>query len=245
MSDKPVVFVHVMKCAGTSVRLGLAEGAGHADGTGVFELNGPAALDAVGGDPFENQPENWQFRDSLLLYALLAMDPAVITGHFRYRDRHEPYLDRAHFTTVLRDPVDRLVSLYRYRRHKVGIEFSFSGSFEEFLTDPGWSKEGHRYVDVFAGRDDLDPRSNEAVAAAVANLHRFAVVGFTDRLDRFAADVGARIGKPVRIPHLNPSPAPTDVELETIAADQLEHARAVCEPDLRLYRQLVESRGAA
>jgi hypothetical protein len=243
--EKPVVFLHVMKCAGTSVRLALADGvAGPQQRAGtVFELDGPAALEAVGGNPFEDQQANWQFRDSLLIYALVGMTSAVVTGHFRFRDRHGPYLDRAHFTTVLRDPVDRVVSLYRYRRHKPGVEFSFSGSFPEFLTDDGWRREGHRYVDVFCGRDGLDPSSDEAIERAVSNLRRFAVVGFTDRLDDFAADVGARVGKPVSIPHLNRSPVPQGEELEPIDEAHLAMAREVCAPDYRVVEELLAGSG--
>ena len=174
---KPLVFFHVMKCGGTSVRTGLAMGAaGRREGPEIFELDGQMAKVAAGG----TDKDNWVFRDALLGYVVTAMKPAVVLGHFRYRDRYHDLVDKAHFVTVLRDPVDRLVSLYKYRRYKEDVDVSVSISLDEFLRTTRWAKEGHAYVDTFSGRDDLDPRSSEAVSAAVANLGRFAVVGFTE-----------------------------------------------------------------
>ena len=123
MSQRPVVFLHVMKCGGTSVRAGLAEGlAGQRHGPGVFELDGDAAKYAAAG----NDQDNWRFRDALLPYVLTALEPAIVLGHFRYRDRYKDLLDRSHFVTVMREPVDRLVSLYRYRRYKETVDVPVS-----------------------------------------------------------------------------------------------------------------------
>ena len=223
-----------MKCGGTSIRWALAEAAaGGLEGPSVFELDGQAALQAVDGD----NGRNWAFRDALLRYLLTTAPPAVVLGHFRFRDDHAAHLGSAHFVTVLRDPVDRLVSLYRYRRWKEGVDVPVTGTLAEFLETPRWQKEGHLYVDTFCGADGLDPRSDEAVAAAVANLRRFAAIGLIDRLDEFAAAVGSLLGTPVAIPVLNTTPAPAAGSAE---ADPvlLERAREVCEPDIRVYEAL-------
>jgi SAM-dependent methyltransferase len=239
---KPVVFFHVMKCGGTSVRAALAEGAAgdakkdvHRPGPRIFELDGEIAKYAAGGA----NRENWLFRDALLPYVLRAMNPAVVLGHFRYRDRYQELAGSAHFVTVLRDPVDRIVSLYKYRRYKSGIDVPVSLTFEEFLATPRWMKEGHIYIDTFCGRDGLDPRSDLAIAAAVANLERFAVIGFTERLDNFSTLVTAQIGKRVSVPMYNTSPAPQD---EQIGESALEQARTVCAPDISLYEEILARR---
>jgi len=231
---KPVVFLHVMKCAGTSVRVGLADGiAGQRDRSNVFELDGTAAKTAAGG----TDADNWTFRDALLPYVLDTMRPALVLGHFRYRTRYERLLDDAHFVTVLRDPVDRIVSLYRYRRYKEGIDVPVSVSFDEYLASKRWAQEGHAYVGTFCGKGGLDARSPAAIDAAVANLSRFAVVGFTDHLSDFGQDVAACVGKPVNIPALNASPAPPDTD--DIDASSLEVAREVCRPDREVYERVL------
>ncbi len=233
---KPLVFFHVMKCGGTSVRAGLATGAaGTRRGSDVFELDGPAAKAAAGG----GLAEEWQFRDALLPYALTAINPAVVLGHFRYRDRYADLERGAHFVTVLRDPVDRMVSLYKWRRYKEGIAAPLSRSFDQLVSTGRWAKQGQAYVDTFCGRDDLHPRSDEATDAAVANLRRFAVVGFIDRLDDFSEQVSARLGRTVTIPVLNQSPAPPDTEID---AAMRERAKVLCAPDYRVYDQLVADR---
>jgi hypothetical protein len=229
----PVVFFHVMKCGGTSVRAALATGvAGRRHGPDVFELDGQAAARAAGG----TDADNWVFRDALLPYVLDAVRPKVVLGHFRYRDRYHDLADEARFVTVLRDPVERIVSLYRYRRYKDDVDVPVDMSFDEFLASSRWSKEGHLYVSTFCGRDDLDPKSEEAVAAAVANLRRFAVVGLTDRLDDFARRVSAVIGAKVTMPVLNTSPAPRDHPDADIGPESLERARLVCAPDYGVYQ---------
>ena len=69
--------------------------------------------------------------------------------------------------TVLRNPVDRIVSLYKYRLYQEGIDVAVTGSFDEFLGSKRWAKEGHAYVATFCGNPNLDPRSEPAVASAV------------------------------------------------------------------------------
>jgi hypothetical protein len=230
-----VVFFHVMKCAGTSVRDGLAKGvAGYRFGPEVFELDGEMAKRAAAG----KDPENWRFRDALLAYLIMAEHRKVVLGHFRYRDRYESLIDDAHFVTVLRDPVERLVSLYKYRRFKDDVDVPVSMSFEEFIATPRWSKEGHQYVTTFRGNDDLDPRSDEGVEAAISNLRRFAAVGFTDRLDEFASRIGQLVERQVTIPVMNTSPAPQGSDDREFTADVLAFAKDVCAPDLAVFEQL-------
>ena len=113
------------------------------------------------------------------------MEPSIVLGHFRYRDRYKDLLDRSHFVTVMREPVDRLVSLYRYRRYKETVDVPVSMPFMEYLESPRWSKEGHATSPRSAVTTARSP-IGEAIAAAVENLRRFAAIGFVDRLERFS-----------------------------------------------------------
>jgi hypothetical protein len=136
---------------------------------------------------------------------------------------------------MLREPVDRIVSLYKYRRYKEGVDVPVSMSFDEFLDSKRWSREGHLYVDTFCGSDDLEPRSDEAVEAAIANLGRLAVVGRIECPEEFSRRVTELLGAEVSIPVLNQSPAPESAADDEIGAAALERARRVCAPDTRVY----------
>ena len=243
MADrKPVVFFHVMNCGGTSVRRGLALGvARERTGAGVFELDGQAAIEAVGG----NDKQNWEFRDSLLSYVLDTMSPTIVLGHFRFCDRHARHLDDAHFVTVLRAPVDRYLSLYKYRRYKEGVHVPVAGSFADVVETRRFRSEGHAIVGAFCGRADLDPHSDEAIDAAVRNLGRFAAIGFIDRLDDFAADVSVLVGRKVTIPRMNASPAPAD--LDDLGADPelMDRVREICAPDQQVFDRVAGATGGA
>ena len=234
---KPVVFFHVMKCAGSSVRAGLATGlTGQRQGAEVFELDGTAAKAAAGG----TVSGDWAFRDVLLPYVVATQRPAVVVGHFRYRDHHAPLLDLAHLVTVLRDPVERLVSLYNYRRHRSGVVLPVSRSLEEQIALQRWDREGHRYISTFCGRDDIDPRSEQAIAAAVANLRRFAIVGSVARLDAFAERVSALVGRPIEFPVLNTRPARAAIGTDPAL---LALMRDLCAADYAVYEQVLGSDG--
>jgi hypothetical protein len=238
VTERPVVFLHVMKCGGTSVRAGLATGlTGARHGPAVVELDGRAAKAAAGGTIIDD----WAFRDALLSYVLATQDPAVVMGHFRYRNRHAPLLERAHVVTVLRDPVERLLSLYRYRRYGAGVDLPLSRSLEEQVSSDRWVGEGHRYVSTFCGRDDLDPRSDAAVAASVANLRRFALVGAAEQLDRFGERLSALVGVPITFPVLNASPAPEPEPTSEIDPHLLTRLRDLCAADAEVYAQVVGS----
>ncbi len=237
---RPIVFFHVMKCGGTSVRDGLSISlTGQRDGPDVFKLDGEAAKAAAAG----KHADNWRFRDALLAYVLITQRPSLVLGHFRYRDRFVPLLSTNHFVTVLRDPVERLVSLYKYRRFKETVDVPVSMGFEEFLEHKRWSREGHAYIDAFCGCDDLDPRSDEAVAAAIANLQRFDIVGCTDGLEEFARCVGRLVDKRVQIPRHNTSPAPGGLAEAEVDPSLRELARAVCAPDIQVFEQVLARSG--
>ncbi len=229
-----MVFFHVMKCGGTSVRVGLSMGiTGARDGPEVFELDGEAAKLSAGG----RDRDNWRFRDALLPYVLRTTRPRVVLGHFRYRNAYRELMDDAHFVTVLRDPLERMVSLYKYRLYKEGVDVPVTGGFDEFIGSSRWAKEGHAYVSTFCGDADMDPRSDRGRRGSSdqprpvrgRRLHRSArrLLPPGRRLRR---DTGAHLGAQ-REPGAR-------TRLDHEIADAADRLREICAPDLQVYERV-------
>lgn len=146
--------------------------------------------------------------------------------HFRFQPQfdqapRESYIDKrlfcAHITfetamtldaeliTVLRNPFDRIVSLYSYW-HEVenGPEMVKSMSFDEFLENriprlgqdidnaQAWQLAfGHTTVER---RAHADIPADELLATAIANLSKFSVIGIYEELPTLANSLKQRFG---------------------------------------------------
>ena len=78
LHNEPVVFFHVMKCGGTSVRNGLALGlTGQREGGECFELNGEAAKAAAAGKHADNQVLRALLAPGLWLQRLTTRQPSL------------------------------------------------------------------------------------------------------------------------------------------------------------------------
>jgi hypothetical protein len=181
---EPLAFVHIPKTAGSSLyavfRTLLRP-------TQLIKLHPePLRIDAVERLPARRR------RGIKLLYGHIDVDTTV---------RFVP-IDQC--VTLLREPVDRMVSFYYFvrsmssgplhelaRRHSIIDWMDASRSLE---TDNGMVRR-------LAGSFDEVPYgacTPELLTKAKANLARFAVVGLTDRFDEFYAMLAARMGCEMR-----------------------------------------------
>jgi len=198
MVDRPprrIVFLHLFKCGGTTVIERLRSRLGRANVHQVRDVRACAARlrqDPRGFDEF-----------------------AAVVGHLSLPLLEDHFADRA-WVTVVRDPIDRMLSQYHHFRREAG---SLSAS-------DGESKADHAFRVDFCARNDLlafatseDPRLTvytrnymtrklagitrreaqpgaAAQSRALANLSRFAAVGTTDTLnDQFLPTLDALAGR--------------------------------------------------
>ncbi|WP_118133332.1 hypothetical protein [Oceanicella sp. SM1341] len=118
MAEQPLVFVHVPKTAGTSLRDGLAEA-----------LPPDAMLCDYGPESALTHPGLRAKPGGEALRALVEeLQPRVISGHFTLV-RYACAVPVTRMFTMLRHPEEHAVSQYLHRQ-RMG---SFKGSFEEFL----------------------------------------------------------------------------------------------------------------
>ena len=237
---RPIVFLHLFKCGGTTVieRLRARLGAG-----AVLHVKDVHALDHA-------------LRHGT---APLAGYGAVV-GHLSLPLLEDHFADWA-WVTVLRDPVDRMLSQYHHFRreaatlaatgedadsdHRFRVRFCAENDLLAFATseDPRLTVYTRNYMTrKLAGvtRRRRSQLGEKARLNAIANLPRFAAVGTTDTLDdTFLPVVDALVGRRARLvdrlrPRANVSTARQGRRppLDTVALDAiLEHNAA----DVALY----------
>lgn len=178
-SPSAVVFLHLFKCGGTTVIERLRR--------------------TVPAERFVH------VRDPKAFRATLAADPAragafdVVAGHIdiRLMERH---FASARWVTVLRDPVDRMLSQYEHFRRAAGradetgtdahhfrVAFCAANDLAAFATseDPRLTVYTRNFMSRKLAGGDGDAGDEAALGErALASLGRFALVGTTETLDR-------------------------------------------------------------
>lgn len=105
----------------------------------------------------------------------------IVFGHFRYGLHY--YFNRScTYMTVLRDPIDRVVSHYYYhRQHKKdpGHDFAMNRTFEQWIIDsPAGNNEQTRQLSGLRTQFNI---TEEILDMAMYHMRQFAVVGLTEK----------------------------------------------------------------
>lgn len=233
---KGVAFVHVPKCAGRSVERGLRKtfklSRAHAHAGVSFEQ-----MSARFGQPIIDQDQRLDVLQNAsdqraAVYAYhLATGVKCVTGHAPVNaELLKIYGQDRAFVTVLRDPVERFISHFRYSYQAEG-QGRIDLELEDFLKTDRARVFGSMYAKYFAHQTN-EPNQQEIKDC----LEKFAVVGFVDQMPKFETDVRAALNKRVSFGHTNatskrrkPKPAP-------IEQDQKSAIEEICAPDIEIYR---------
>lgn len=237
-SGRHVLFHHVPKCAGTSVSRGLRIRYALSQAS----IAAPATADVVAAAPrYSSLSEDEQlnelrkFRIRLLQYYLW-QDYRFVGGHVPFSDAaYNRYRTRYKFITVLREPVERFISQYYFdlhRDHHARVEVSL----DEYLeTRTAWIT-ANRYSEYFCGHEAFAPDDTEAnVRAAVDNLEKFDVVGFTDRMNDFSRRIKETLGVSVRFRRARVARTPTSARARDIAPHTRKKIERLCAADLEIF----------
>jgi len=233
-------FVHIPKCAGTSLNRALASVCGlrqrynritslpsRQSAEILFGVR-PSEMFGTSEEADEAYRAIFDHREVLMTYAL-ANGETVVTGHFLYSDRaFRAFREHYGFITVLRAPESRMISHYGYIKATGELE----SSFDDFLQSPLARRHGSEMTRYLCGTPDRrEDQLAEALELAKQNLRNFAVVGFTDAMDTFAKDFKAAFQVPLKIPRRNTAKGAKP----TLSSDQTAALKRIGAIDQELY----------
>lgn len=178
-----IVFLHIPKTAGSSLVEVLSRGRN--------------AVQFKGGDVAD-------------LNAYMAMDLAdvgLITGHLQLPHLLKRDLSGYRFITILRDPIEREISTYRFIMSWPGhpLHDKFKGcTFEQFFEMTANARNLQcRY---FSGT----PNADEAISAM---RERFDLVGTVEAMPAFLASLSGMIGEEIELPWANKTAPSEPIDL--------------------------------
>lgn len=169
-----ILFDHIPKCAGTTLSAYLQ---GHFPRRLIFSMNGRQPMASV--ENFRRLPASKRHR-----YALIK---GHLAGHL-FDDIHPNCLR----ITILREPVDRIVSHYFYARrtpaHYLYEKIAREGlSLRDYIEKDVSHELRNHYTLHFSGlsREEAERNPEAALAKALERLRRYDLVGFQDDLPAF------------------------------------------------------------
>lgn len=237
LHPQPVVFHHVPKCGGTSVGRALRRRYLLSQAT-VIPESSFRALEAFTGcsDREKLLVDVLDLREQMLLY-LLYERVRCISAHVRFsRIAHARFAGSYSFVTILREPVSRFVSNYRWSHGKPDAHARIEQSFEQFLDTPRARRLGATYVEFFSGLPkDSDFTSDEAIAAAIETLGHLDAVGMLDDLDGFSQALEPLLGVRLRIGHENRATPHSLARAGIDDAATRAKVEELCRPDLAVW----------
>ena len=115
----------------------------------------------------------------------------LLAGHVRF-GIHEDIPQQSTYITMLREPVERVISAYFYMRstpnHPFHKKISQKDTFEDFLETrwPGFNNGQVRMLSGVGGKVKYGKCDREMLETAKYNLNNFfSVIGITERFDEF------------------------------------------------------------
>lgn len=233
------VFLHMPKCGGTSISEAMYATVPFSQRLGVIDAvstrRAAAMLKHGQDDPalchedLAHGQDVFDLREGMLLQHM-AWDSWLLHGHVLYSDKAESHFgDRYKYVTLLRDPVERMISNFRMTQ-RAGV---VTEDLDNYLDGPVARSHAQVFLRYLYGKTVIaDEEVPEALELAKARLAKFAVIGFLDDLEGFTARYRDVFGVSLRVARLNAAP---DRKPDYSEA-QMERIRALCAPDLEIYR---------
>ena len=231
-----IFFMHVPKCAGTSISRAIRNGYGFSKAQGsksFFQLDAAASLKASQILGFKEL----KFLENLLIYNMSVSSRKYIDGHFVYSDKaFKEFGEEWKFVTLLRHPVSKWFSKYFYNRYKESLHYKLDCDLETYLNSKTGIADGSDYVRCFTGSGLLhDSNSKRAVKQAIGNLNNFSLIGVLEKIDVFNNNFKRQFGTKLYIERLRGNPLPKSKRDKQISNKIKQKVEEICQPDIKVY----------
>ena len=243
-SRKGLVFHHIPKTAGTTVSSELRRVTPLLKWGPISSKSTDAVIRRVSGESPEDRVTSLddtdmqyriqEYRRHILLYHLM-QEKQLINGHVFYDEAFRQAFEAEYcFVSLLRQPVERLVSHYFYNRYQARhVDFP---AFEDYLATPRAEFVANLQVVFLAGWGYRDASWSDRLAAAQKHAQSISYLGAVDRLGQFADYLSSQIDRPVSFKQArkkgkSPTEA-TDILSNAVLRDRMER---LCQYDIELY----------
>lgn len=218
-----VLFAHVPKSGGTSLSHMLRA----RYPLSFFKLD--EAASRLG--QFDSSTHEWMTFKSKMMRYHAEIGTHFIQAHAPVdEDFVDEFSDEYHFITLIRNPVDRMISHYFFDKRLSSM------SPEAFLDSPRGHNEG-RVLSLFFGGLNFDKPENVPAARdrAINVLEAFSCVGILEEPDHFAEDLKNAMGMKLKIPRRNVG---QDRKDNVFTGELLERVKEMCADDMRIYQHM-------
>lgn len=214
---KTLIYIHIPKCAGTTMDY-------------ILKAN-------YGAGYYRAPVGKWNKFDKVS--SRFRRNIRCLVGHFPY-GLHKHLSRPCVYATMLRDPIDRLFSLYKfiksYRKHPF-CKIARRKSFVEFVTESSMSDARNGMTRWLSGRPDvgsrqaMEPVTESDFELARMHLWKMPIVGFVETFDESLAMFAHMLGWKI-----------TDHETRQVgrrkrkvAPEEREAVQSVNQLDVKLY----------
>jgi hypothetical protein len=236
---RPALFLHIQKTAGSSIQRAAEEFYGRDDC-------------CMWGDYIVRTPQELN-------------NLSFLSGHFGY-DFAQQFMAGRYCFTFLRDPIERLLSLYSYCRNANKAEYAINalaheGDIEQFLRAGStadepfashmWNHQACQLANGWGasllGKRDVGPgelRPDEILARATENLRTFNYVGLVEHFETDCAAIFEALGDGSKATY-RVNVAPDRIKREDLNEATLSVLEQMTQIDGELYRRAVALRAEA
>ncbi|WP_371194970.1 hypothetical protein [Glaciecola sp. SC05] len=235
-----IVYVHVPKCAGSSVADSILAGVYPKILTKTPLTTGIDIFSAAKIAELIQIPEQ-KVRQVQLLSVLQSANKIFVTGHCNVNPEVvTAYGSDWKFLTVLREPVQRYVSEYVYNTYKPENWKKNTLPIREYIESEVGVSSGLCLSLYFSGLSQESILKNEsfAIQKSIDNLKSFYSVGFLDDLNGWITNLNKTLNANIELKLTNRSPSRQVFDDIMGDVDLLNQLKSICRVDTEIFNTI-------